>query len=208
MNLLKKLFFLLLTALVSFSVFANEDLIERYKQKNELMPATGQFAGETIESKEKRTLILLSDVEKTIFGIDIEDIAFANFRHNGEFYIASIPAIKVDSKQNLKRATKVVKSVSFMKEHWSGKSRPETKSVEVHSELLFDFEKSSGIKLIFNQDKRQDVKGDKRIYGAVLSIEAIRSEENPKADFMPAGLGYNFAVGYRFYSYAERDLKK
>jgi hypothetical protein len=79
--------------------------------------------------------------------------------------------------------------------------------VEVHSELIFEFKKSSGIQLVFNQDKREVVTGDRKIHDAVLSIEAIRSQKNKDADFLPDGLGYNFAVGYRFYSTAERDLK-
>lgn len=207
MKILKNLFAFILTLLVSFSVFANEDLISRYEQKNQPMPSSGDYAGETIESSSKRTIIILSKTEKEIFGIDTEDLAFANFKHNNTFYIASIPAIKLKNQLDLKRATNVVESVSFMKEHWAGQSRPETKNVEVHSELIFTFQQSSGIELHFNQDERKEVQGAARIYKAVLSIEAIRSEQNIDAGFLPGGLGYNFAVGYRFYSAAQRDIK-
>lgn len=207
MKLFKNLFAYLLTLLVSFSAFANEDLIDRYEQRNQLMPSSGQYAGETIETSSKRTIIILSKTEKQIFGINSDDLAFANFKHNNKFYIASIPAIKLKNQMDLKRASNVVKSVSFMKEHWAGKSRPETVNVEIHSELIFTFEESSGIVLHFNQDDRKEVELGQRIYRAVISIEAIRSEQNLDAGFLPGGLGYNFAVGYRFYSAAQRDIK-
>jgi hypothetical protein len=85
------------------------------------MPSSGKYAGEFIENDEKRTLIFLTQTEKEIFKIDTQTLAFANFRHNGEFYIATIPAIKVDKNQNIIRGTKVVEKVSFMKEHWAAK---------------------------------------------------------------------------------------
>lgn len=176
---------------------------KKFTQEGELMPPSGDYAGETVENDEKRTLILLDNSQKQIFNIDQSDIAFANFRHNGEFYIATIPAMNVDAGNNLDSVTKLVEKATFVKKHWGAKTRPETASVEVHAEMVLDFYKSAKLNLVYNQDKAKSVKNIS-LNGLVVSIEAIRSKENRHAGFMPAGLKDSLAVGYRVYSLDER----
>ncbi len=93
-----KNFIWLFSFFLSFSVLASsaqEQELSKFLQDKDLMPASGNFAGEYVENDEKRTLIILDDKQKRLFGIDASDMAFSNFRHNGEFYIATIPAMNV-----------------------------------------------------------------------------------------------------------------
>lgn len=204
---MKQVISILLLAFAILSHASEKDELKKFLQNKELMPSSGKFAGQYIEGKEKRTIMYLSPAQKRVFGIDTQDLAFANFRHNGKFYIATIPSIKVNSRNELLRASSVIKDVTFVKEHWAGKTRPQTASMEVHAELIFNFKNTSGIFLIYNQSDEQYLSASKRIGGALISIEAIRSEKEPNADFLPLGAGYNFAVGHRFYSLGERELK-
>ncbi len=203
MRVLILLFSLLLSA---FSFASEKTELKSFLQNNELMPASGAFAGQKIENKEKRSLIFLTPAQKKVFGIDPYDLAFANFRHNETFYIATIPSMKVYADNTLYRASQVVEEVAFVKAHWAAKERPQTASVEVHSELLFKFKNTAGIKLIYNQNKANYIEPI-ILNKAVFSIEAVRSAAEPNADFFKYAMGDNFAVANRFYSFAERKIR-
>lgn len=200
-------FTLCLTATLAWSAPSIETDLKNYLQDNELMPQTGDFAGEIIENDEKRTLVFLTPEQKRLYNIDESDIAVANFRHIGKFYIATIPAINMGEYNNLESISPLIEDATFVKASWAGKVRPETASVEVHSEMLFNLKDTAKIELVFNQDEVKFLEKPIALSGAVLSIEAIRSKDSLDAEFMPAGLGYNFAVGHRIYSLAEREIK-
>ncbi len=43
---------------------------------------------------------------------------------------------------------------------------------------------------------------------AILSVEAIRSQQNPSANFIPYAFRFDFAVGHLFYSQIDRDISE
>lgn len=195
---------LFLGIFLSLSLFASgeNEVLKAFLQEGQLMPKSGKYKNEFIENNEKRTLIRLTVAQKEKFGISIEDLAFANFRHDAEFYIATFPSIRVKSNQRPQKISETVEEVIFVKKHWAKNARPETASVEVHSELVFKFKDSAPLKLVYNQTKKDYT--DISLTGAVYSIETARGQDGLSSNFMEDALGPNFAIARRFYSLSER----
>ena len=198
-----------LSLLISISTFAQTipKILERVSQKNDLMPATGKFKQQKVENQQRRTIVFLTAVEKKALGINQDEVAFANFRHNNNFFIASIDGLKSSTDGRPLSSSNLIEKIVLSKKHWAGKSRPETKELEVHAELLFYFKSNSGVKLHFNQNSQIKLSQPQRLATLVLSIEAIRSSSESTTPFFPAALGSNFAIGHRIVSLHERNTQ-
>jgi hypothetical protein len=179
--------------------------LERFLQNNDPMPAIGKYAREHVENIQKRTLIFLNATEKTALGIPAQQVAFANFRHQKTFYVATIPGLNADSRNIPLFSEALISKVTLAKKHWSARTRPETKNLEVHAELLYSFKKGKGIQLLLNQDTKQRLSVRPLLKDVVLSIEAVRSRETFNAPYIPDGLGPHFAIAYRVVSLPERN---
>lgn len=180
------------------------EYLQLYDQSEDRMPSTGAFKNQTVENNQSRTLILLSPAEKTLFGIDEDHLAFANFRHLGKFYIASIAGLTVGPDQKIRNSFDVVSSVIFQKEHWSP-TAPETTELEAHSLLRFTFRRGMGIRLAYDQTHQKFMPtSTPLIQEIVASWEAIRSKNKPQEGFLPSSLKFDFAAAYLVYSAAER----
>lgn len=194
---------------ISLNSFAKTipEILQQVSQVNDLMPKNGQFKNHKVENKQRRTIVFLNSNEKKVFGLKADEIAFANFRHNGNFFIASIEGLKSSSDGRPISSSSLIEKVVLSKKHWAGKARPETKELEVHAELIFYFKNSSGIKLHYNQSTESNLKQPQRLSSLVLSIEAIRSSLENDTPFFPASLGSNFAIGHRIVSLHERNTQ-
>lgn len=174
----------------------------------EYMPEFGQFRNQKVENKRRRPLVFLTYQEKQNLQLPTDQLIFANFRHAGTFYVASIPGIKVDEKNNLISMSPSVEKVVLSEKHWSQKIRRETKSIELHAELTFFLKPSSQIQFFYNQDKKQKLNQVRILKEPlVYSVEAVRSEKFPNADFFPAALGPNLAIVHRIESNTERNIQ-
>ncbi len=200
---------LTLTCLVSTSVFAQSipEILNRVSQANDKMPRVGKFRNQTVENNQRRTIMFLDNNEKKAFGISPQSLAFANFRHNGQFFIATIDGMRSNSQGRPQASNNIIEKIILSKKHWAGKTRPETKEMEVHAELLFYFKQNAGVNLIYNQNTKAPLKNSQRLGSLVLSVEAIRSSQHEKAEFFPAALGPNFAIGHRIVSLYERNMQ-
>lgn len=174
---------------------------------HEKMPESGKFKGEDVENKQRRALILLRPSEKRAFGIPADQLAFANFRDHKKFYVAVLPGIHVDEDNNATGTDDVVSSVELLEKHWAEKVRPETASVEVHTEMNFLLAKGQEIVLVADQDEKKILETPIKLDQVVLSIESVRSEEHPNAPFIPDALRPNLAIAYRIESDNERDVQ-
>jgi hypothetical protein len=198
-----------LSCLLTTTAFAQTipQILNRVSQDKDLMPRAGKYKNQTVENGQRRTITFLTKAEKEKLGIKPDIMAFANFRHNGQFFIATIDGMKTNSQGRPTSAKSLVEKIVLSKKHWAGKTRPETKEMEVHAELLFYFKKDSGINLIFNQNTQSALSKPQTLANVVLSIEAIRSSKAEKAPFFPDALGPNFAIGHRIVSLYERNMQ-
>lgn len=198
-----------LTCLVSTTVFAQSipQMLSRVSQEKDAMPRLGKYKNQKVENNQRRTIMFLTPKEKSLLGIKNDVMAFANFRHNGQFFIAAIDQMKVNSQGRPTSSPSIIEKIVLSKKHWAGKTRPETKEMEVHAELVFYFKNNSGINLIYNQDKQLPLAKPQRLANVVLSIEAIRGAQSEKAPFFPDALGPNFAIGHRIVSLHERNTQ-
>lgn len=170
------------------------------------MPSQGMYKGQPVETTQKRAVFLLTEQEKINLGIPNDQLAFANFRHSGVFYIASIPGFKMDKNNNLIQTNEVVEKIIFSEKHWSAQNRKETKSVEVHSELSFFLNKNSLITLWYNQDQQTKLPMPRILNESVVySVEAARPASDKNAQFFPGALGPHFALVFRVESNTERN---
>lgn len=199
----------LFLGLFSTTAFAQTipQILNRVSQASDQMPRLGKYKNQTVENDQRRTIVLLSADEKQTLGIQSDTLAFANFRHNGQFYIAAIEGMKSNSQGRPVSSKKLIEKIILSKKHWAGKTRPETKEMEVHAELLFYFQKDNGIKLIYNQNKKSLLARPQILGSLVLSVEAIRSSQAKEAAFFPDALGPNFAIGHRIVSVYERNMQ-
>ncbi len=175
---------------------------------DELMPSFGKFSTEIVEKIQRRAVILLTTQEKINLKIPIQQIAFANFRHAGVFYVATIPGIIVDQNNVVVKTDHIVEKIIFSEKHWAAKIRKETQSIEAHSELSIFLKAGHGIQLIVNQDTKEKLKVIKTLNEPIVySVEAVRSELHPTIGFFPYALGPNFALARRIESSTERNIQ-
>jgi hypothetical protein len=195
--------------IISLNGFAQTipKLLERVTQSNDPMPSSGKFKGQKVENQQRRTIVFLNSSEKKALSLTQDEVAFANFRHNGSFFIASIDGLKSGIDGRPLKSQNIIEKIVLSKKHWAGKTRPDTKEMEVHAELIFYFKAQSGVKLHFNQNSQLKLKVPQRLGSLVLSIEAIRSSEESKSPFFPAALGSHFAIGHRILSLHERNTQ-
>lgn len=179
------------------------DVLSSLTQSNDLMPATGKFKGHKIENKEKRTLIRLTSMQKSAFSIPSDALAFGNFLHKGEFYIAYLPTMKVRDDQGVQLLHPTVKKVEFVQKQWAAQIRPETKSLETHAEMTLELLPKSSMVLVYNQNTKKSV--SLKIDKIIFSIEVARSEKALDAPFFPEAFLGNLAVVHRLYSYYEKQ---
>lgn len=176
--------------------------------KDEKMPPFGKYAGQLVETAQRRAVVLLTDEEKINLGIPVGQIAFANFRHAKTFYVATIPGITVDSKNRILKTKDIVEKIVFSEKHWAAQIRKETQSLEAHSELSIFLKDQEGIQLILNQDTQTKLNQPRELKEPlVYSIEAVRSKQDPDAGFFPSALGPNFALANRLESNTERNMQ-
>lgn len=212
LNFCLSIFIGLLTLSLSHIVFADvpteiNATLKRVSQENDLMPALGRYKNQLVENIQRRTLVFLTQEEKKLFKIRPHVLAFANFRHNKIFHVAYFNDIFVNPVNGeITGANSFVEKVILSKKHWAGKTRPETKDLEVHAELLFYFRNGSGITLVYNQNSKQFIR-PLTLGSAVLSVEAIRPVRDENASFFPYALGPNFAIGHRVISLFERNMQ-
>lgn len=174
----------------------------------EKMPAQGKYKGQLVENGQRRALKLLTANQKAELGLDSKELVFANFRHNGTFFIAKIPGIVTSSSGKIIGTQNVVSRVVLSEKHWAGKIREATRSVEAHAELVFYPTKGNEIRLIANQDRKQILPKPQILNDAiVLSVEAVRSVDDVKAPFFPNATGPNFAIVHRIVSNHERNMQ-
>jgi hypothetical protein len=197
-------------SLLSLDSFASGGFVSSRFIPTTLMPSGGKFAGQRTEYQRRRALVPLTAGEKAKLGVDRSARIFANLRHKGKFFIGIFPKANVTQS--------VVSQVKITKKHWAAQERPEAQSIEVHSELDFEFHPSKGVKLVAEQILRNEAEESRteeirtlpapeELAALVLSVEAVRSAREPMAPFIPASLGPNFAVMARIVSAAERDLQ-
>lgn len=190
------------------SLIAQADLdFARFEQRNQPMPATGAFAGLEMQYDSKRTLIALTAQEKEELGLAPTDLVVANFWHGQSYYIAQIKGVKVDPQsQEVLEASSLVQNIKYVKEHWSGKTKPETKEVEVHSLLLLTLNKP--LQLLANQDRELILKNPISIKEMVISVEALRAQTQKSAEFLKYAFGPHMGVAHLIYSWEKRlDIK-
>ncbi len=201
--------FLALACLATSTVFAQTipQILDRVSQEKDMMPRMGKYKNQTVENGQRRTIMFLSKNEKKVLGINPETVAFANYRHNNQFFIASIEGMKVNSQNRPSSSSPLIEKIILSKKHWAGKSRPETKEMEVHAELLFYFKKGKGVSLVYNQNTKSQIKNNQMIGSAVLSVEAVRSSKAEHASFFPDALGPHFALAPRIVSLYERNMQ-
>lgn len=172
----------------------------------EYMPEMGKYRGQTVETDRRRALQFLTLEEKVKLNIPTQQLAFANFRHSGVFYIATFKGIKVDSQNNIISTEPLVEKIILSEKHWAAKIRKETKSIEAHAEFSFFIKPGQEIQLIANQDLKTKLLNPRILKEPVVfSVEAVRSANDPNADFFPAALGPNFAIAMRIESNTERN---
>lgn len=201
--------FLALSCFLTTTAFAQTipQILDRVSQEKDMMPKMGKYKNQTVENGQRRTIMFLTPAEKAVLGIKPDVMAFANFRHNGQFFIASIDGMKTNSAGRPVSAPSMIEKIILSKKHWAGKSRPETKEMEVHAELLFYFKKNSGVKLVFNQNTQSALKAPQLLANAVFSVEAVRSSKAEHAPFFPDALGPHFALAPRIVSLYERNMQ-
>ena len=200
---------MILTCLASQSIFAQTipQILNRVSQEKDMMPKLGKYKNQTVENGQRRTIMFLTPAEKKTLGIKENIMAFANFRHNNQFFIATIDEMKVDKNSRATSAPSIIEKIILSKKHWAGKVRPATKEMEVHAEVLFYFKSNSGVRLIYNQSTQAHVAKAQTLSAAVLSVEAVRSSKAEHAAFFPDALGPNFALGPRIVSLYERNMQ-
>lgn len=202
----------LLLITLTFSLPAHAGIQwERFVSHEKMPPSPGKYHDEEVESGQRRALSILTRDEKIALGMkaeQLDQLTFANFRHNKIFYVATIPGIKVDASNRVVSTDNVVAKVGYSEKHWAANIRKATRSVEAHSELVFTLNPGHEIQLIANQNTRTPLRTIKVLKDPViLSVEAVRSAEKPDASFFPDALGPNFAVVHRIVSDHERDLQ-
>lgn len=216
-------FFVWVSVLVTFSSCTHPEIKEDQRQpssygefniqwdrfiRDEKMPPFGKYAGQIVETERRRALILLTEEEKKSLDIPVEQLAFANFRHAQKFYIATLPGIQVNEKNEIVSTNNIVEKIILSEKHWAAQIRKETRSIEVHSELTFFLKDSQGVQLVLNQDTKTRLKENRELKEPlVFSIEAVKSKDFPQDDFFPAALGPNFALAHRIESNTERNMQ-
>lgn len=174
----------------------------------EPMPAYGKFKGQFVETTRRRAISFLTFEEKRLIGIPENQIAFANFRHANTFYVATIPGVKVNERNEVLSTENIVDKIIFSTKHWAAKTRKATENVEVHAELGFFLKPGQGIQLWVNQDQQIKLPEIKTLKESIVySIEAVRSQEQYDQGFFPAALGPNFAIAHRIVSNTERNIQ-
>lgn len=205
---MKKLFTTMMALTLSFPLFAAIDW-SRFDQTSDPMPSLGAFRGEVVQHTTRRTLIPLTINEKKELGLDPKAYILANFWHKNNYYLVEIPGVKVSPLgTSIYYGTPIIEKVDFVKEHWAYTSRPETREVEAHSELLFTFKKGCELKLVYDQKEHFKFFKPTRINKAIVSVEALRPEGKENLDFMPYALSPNFAVAHLVYSWEQRAIIK
>ena len=174
----------------------------------EYMPPLGKYSGQKVEINRRRRLVFLTPEEKKLIGIPENQLAFANYRHAQVFYIATIPGIYVDASNGLTKMDPIIEKVILSEKHWSAKIKKELSSVEAHSEMGFFLKPGYEITLLVNQDQKKKLPHPRILKESVVySIESVRSEQEPNADFFPGALGPNFAIAFRVVSNTERNIQ-
>jgi hypothetical protein len=182
-----------------------KELLQRAEQTEDRF-AEGKFKGEKLENSYMRSLIALTSDEKRAMGIDPRDVAFANFRHHGKFFIATIEGLRVDGTRESPQAGPLLETAAVVRERWAYQKRPEARDLEVHSEMKMRFTREGGVKLIFDQSENRNVPpATPKVREVAYSIEAVRPATNPKADLYVSAMSHDFAAGYLFFSWEERD---
>lgn len=98
---MRQLHFIVSALFVSLVCFAKPDVpFDPYDPKA-LMP-TGPHKGEPMDLRQKRSIIILGDSEAEKYKTQKEDTVFANFYHEGRFWIASVPKDSVEKVYFLK----------------------------------------------------------------------------------------------------------
>ena len=128
----------------------------RFNQTGESMPS-GKFLSEFIESKDKRTPIVLSSGEKIVLGLDTNAFYIANFKHRGNHYIAKVNGVKVKGENEVISVSSKTKVMKIVKEKWAAKKRPELQELEAHASMLIEFEKNQGLELVKLQEGSSSV---------------------------------------------------
>ncbi|MBL7717100.1 MAG: hypothetical protein JNL01_16675 [Bdellovibrionales bacterium] len=181
------------------------EVLQKYTQENDMMPFEGKWSGQKVENKLRRSLMLLSAGDKVKLGIPEDQLAVANMRHQGNFYIAILRGAKVDQNGRPVSMNSQIEKIGLAQKHWAAKSRPETQNLEVHTEVLFYFKDGGGFELVGNQDAGTMLSKTKLVKTAVFSIEAARSSLEPETPFFPSAVGKNFALAHRMYSIQDRS---
>ncbi|MDH4467491.1 MAG: hypothetical protein QE271_05480 [Bacteriovoracaceae bacterium] len=253
---LARLFFYLTSILLNLnSGFSqNQDSVKTINWNrfipHDSVPFTSVFKGE-LTKNDKRTLVLLTELEKQKIGIDKDVLAFANFAKLNpstqkiNFYVIQFPSIKIDTNPSLKNISKIVglrsskdpaeltqieslvyrengviqniKEVTFVKEHWSARARPETYAIEVHCLIKFVFEQGSTFdkylpNLVINQTSIENNQWESSVLptkervqtNVIISGEAIRAQSHPQAGFFPSAMKLDFAFAHLIYDYEAR----
>jgi hypothetical protein len=198
-------FYQTLSAQQNTSSVTINSFLNRVSQSKNVMPVLGTYKNQFVENNQRRTLMFLTESEKKLLGIAPHKLAFANFRHNKEFYVATIDHLEVQN-SNAIFTKPIVEKIVLSKKHWAGKIRLELKDLEVHSELVFYLKDGFHVNLVYNQSKKlNQIHSPQILKSLVLSVEAIRSQKEPNAPFFPGALGPNFAIGHRIVSLYERN---
>lgn len=180
-------------------------VLKQFDQSNDEMPAGGKWAGQKVENKQKRSIVLLSAADKEALGIPKNQLAVANYLHEGTFYVAVLRGAEVAENGNPVSLSSGIEKVVLAQKHWAAKVRPETQSLEVHTELLFYFNRGAGFELVINQNAGVKLKTPKLSKTAVFSVEAARSVGEPNAPFFPSAIGKNFALAHRLLDINDRN---
>ena len=198
-------FLIVLTALLASTLPLYALDFTRFDESADPMPSSGAYKQDRVENVKGRTLQFLSLEEKRELRIEPEVLAFANFRYQGQFYVAHIPGVHVDAVNHIVTCDALTQSVHVISEHWEAKANPDLASLESHAYLRFDFKPGRGVVLDYNQAFKTRANPKlKPIRSAVLSVEALRSQTQLDAPFIPHAFLFDFAVGHLFYATYDR----
>jgi hypothetical protein len=141
----------------------------------------GRFQGERINFDAQRSVVALSESQAAQYGAKKGDLAFANFSHEGQFWVAVVPK-------------NAVKNVDLMLEHFPAPVPA------AHSMLRFRLKEGHEAKLV--PQVTGDTQPGLKMKDLVLSIEATGTRDF-NYDLID-GAQNNFGLSYRLESLADR----